>query len=86
MKSATLTALALGVVATPVHAQSILERVLGQIDEASKMAPITGVFVNSAENVGSFGVESVLGQSTVYMLEGAEVSEADYLGAMREFG
>ncbi|HCY99382.1 MAG: hypothetical protein A3D16_20010 [Rhodobacterales bacterium RIFCSPHIGHO2_02_FULL_62_130] len=84
MKSATLAALALGVVATPVHAQSILERVLGQIDGASKMAPITGVFVNSAENVGSFGVESVVGQSTVYMLEGAEVSEADYLAAREE--
>lgn len=67
--------------ATGASAQSILERVLSQIDGAGKMSPITGVFVNSAENVGSFSVESVLGQSTVYMLVGAEVSEAEYLAA-----
>jgi hypothetical protein len=76
--------LSMMVCATGASAQSILERVLSQIDGAGKMAPITGVFVNSAENVGSFGVESVLGQSTVYILEGAEVSEADYLAAREE--
>lgn len=78
-----ITAAALAIVILPSAgmAQSVLERVLGQIDGVSNFAKVNGTFANIAENAGGFRVESVLGSSTVYMLEDAEVSETDYLAA-----
>ncbi|WP_322896259.1 MULTISPECIES: hypothetical protein [unclassified Yoonia] len=38
--------------ATSAYAQSVLERVLGQINGASNLAQVNGTFVNIAENIG----------------------------------
>ena len=58
---------ALGLVAASPHtasAQSVLERVLGQIDNATNLAPVNGTYANIAENLGGTGVveASVPGQ------------------------
>jgi hypothetical protein len=52
------TAVALVAMASAASAQSVLERVLGQIDNATNLAKVNGTFANIAENIG--------GSSTVY--------------------
>lgn len=46
---------ALTLSATSASAQSVLERVLGQIDGATNLAQVNGVYANIAESVGSPG-------------------------------
>jgi hypothetical protein len=47
------TAVALVAMASAASAQSVLERVLGQIDNATNLAQVNGTFANIAENIGS---------------------------------
>jgi hypothetical protein len=47
------TAVALVAMASTASAQSVLERVLGQIDNATNLASVNGTFANIAENIGS---------------------------------
>lgn len=46
------TAVALVAMASTASAQSVLERVLGQIDNATNLASVNGTFANIAENIG----------------------------------
>jgi hypothetical protein len=67
------TAVALVAFAGAASAQSVLERVLGQIDNATNLASVNGTFANIAENIG--GAEIV----NVYVdVAGAVISEAQY--------
>lgn len=54
------TAVATMAFAGAASAQSVLERVLGQIDNATNLASVNGTFANIAENIGTPG------QTTVY--------------------
>jgi hypothetical protein len=55
-----LTILSLGLVfATATQAESVLERVLGQIDGATNLAQVNGTFANIAESVLTTRVETV---------------------------
>ncbi|MFC3086797.1 hypothetical protein [Tabrizicola soli] len=49
------TALALVALSGAASAQSVLERVLDQIDGSSNMETVNGVFANIAENIGTVG-------------------------------
>ena len=67
------TAVALVAMASTASAQSVLERVLGQIDNSTNLAQVNGTFANIAENIG--GGTAV----TVYTrADGEVISEADY--------
>jgi hypothetical protein len=67
------TAVALVAFAGAASAQSVLERVLGEIDNATNLAAVNGTFANIAENIG--GAEVV----TVYVdSSGAVISEAQH--------
>jgi len=46
------TAIALVAMASTASAQSVLERVLGQIDNSTNLASVNGTFANIAENLG----------------------------------
>jgi hypothetical protein len=54
-KFLSTTAVALVAMAGTASAQSVLERVLGQIDNTSNLASINGTFANIAENIGGTG-------------------------------
>lgn len=47
------SALAIVAMSGAASAQSVLERVLGQIDNASNLASVNGTFANIAENIGT---------------------------------
>jgi len=73
------TAVAMIAFTGAASAQSVLERVLGQIDNATNLAQVNGTFANIAENIG--GSEAV----TVYVsdLDGSVISSEQY-GAMED--
>jgi hypothetical protein len=52
------TAVALVALASTASAQSVLERVLGQIDNSTNLAEVNGTFANIAENIGVVGTEN----------------------------
>jgi hypothetical protein len=52
------TAFAFVAMASTVSAQSVLERVLGQIDNSTNLAEVNGTFANIAENIGVVGTEN----------------------------
>ncbi|MFD1509984.1 hypothetical protein [Lacimonas salitolerans] len=52
------TAVATMAFAGAASAQSVLERVLGQIDNATNLASVNGTFANIAENIGVIGGEN----------------------------
>ena len=52
------TAVALVAMASTASAQSVLERVLGQIDNSTNLAEVNGTFANIAENIGVVGSEN----------------------------
>jgi len=54
-----MTALATGMLPGTASAQSVLERVLGEIDNATNLAPVNGTFANIAENLGGTRVAEV---------------------------
>jgi hypothetical protein len=54
-------------------AQSVLERVLSQIDNAQNLASVNGTFANIAENIGSVGSETVYVDNS-----GATISQTTY--------
>ena len=50
--------------ASAASAQSVLERVLTKIDNASNLAQVNGTFANIAENIGGAGVETLYVKQT----------------------
>lgn len=67
------SALALVGFASAASAQSVLERVLGEIDNSTNLAQVNGTFANIAENVGSVGTQ------TVYVAnDGTTISQSTY--------
>jgi hypothetical protein len=59
MRTGAITALATGMLAGTASAQSVLERVLGEIDNATNLAPANGIFANIAENLGGTRITEV---------------------------
>lgn len=66
------SAIAIVALSGAASAQSVLERVLGQIDNATNLASVNGTFANIAENVGSATAV------TSYANDGAAITEAEY--------
>jgi hypothetical protein len=70
------TAVALVALSGAASAQSVLERVLGQIDNATNLASVNGTFANIAENIG--------GTTTVYYDSASNTTlTADQLAALQ---
>lgn len=68
------SAIALVALTGAVSAQSVLERVLGQIDNSTNLASVNGTFANIAENIG--------GSETLYMdANGVAYTEAEWNAA-----
>ena len=59
------TAVALVAFAGAASAQSVLESVLGQIDNATNLASVNGTFANIAENIGGAGSVTVYNHPTI---------------------
>lgn len=51
-----MTVMVLHATVAPALAQSVLERVLGMVDNASNLAQVNGTYANIAENLGGTGV------------------------------
>jgi hypothetical protein len=58
--TAVVCVLPLFSVPTAGSAQSVLERVLGQVENSTNLAPVNGVYANIAENVSDFLPQSNL--------------------------
>lgn len=70
------TALVLVGFASAASAQSVLERVLGEIDNSTNLASVNGTFANIAENIG--GTETVYYNATSNVtLSAAELAALD---------
>jgi hypothetical protein len=69
------TAVALVAFAGAASAQSVLERVLGQIDNATNLASVNGTFANIAENIGGAGSVTVYNDPTV---AGVIITQAEF--------
>lgn len=69
------TALTFVAFGSAASAQSVLERVLGKIDNATNLASVNGTFANIAENLGGTGAV------TVYTSGSNVITEAEYLAA-----
>lgn len=65
------SAIALVALSGAASAQSVLERVLGQIDNATNLASVNGTFANIAENIGGSELQYV-------MSDGSVLSEAEF--------
>lgn len=74
------TAIALVAMASTASAQSVLERVLSEIDNSTNLARVNGTFANIAENLGT----SVDTEVTVYASNatGAALTEDEYAAAL----
>jgi hypothetical protein len=70
------TAIALVAMASTASAQSVLERVLSQIDNATNLASVNGTFANIAENIGGSTAQTVWLNAT-----GDAISDAEYQAA-----
>lgn len=72
------TAIALVAMAGAASAQSVLERVLGSIEDIPNASTVNGTFANIAENIGVVGSENI----TIYgdTADGgtAEITQAEY--------
>lgn len=67
------TALCVAGLASTASAQSVLERVLGKIDNSTNLASVNGTFANIAENIGSVATQ------TVYVADdGSTISQSTY--------
>jgi hypothetical protein len=66
------TAVALVAMAGAASAQSVLERVLGQIDNATNLASVNGTFANIAENIGGAGMTTVYADASGNVLTADE--------------
>lgn len=78
------TAVALIAMASTASAQSVLERVLGQIDNATNLAAVNGTFANIAENIG--GSETYYFDETNDVLYSAnDVATLDALPTQAEY-
>ncbi len=84
-----LTSSAIAIVATAgaASAQSVLERVLGEIDNASNLASVNGTFANIAENLGGAGNVTVYADpaSTSDVITQAEFDAAAALDYQADF-
>ncbi len=70
------TALAIVAISGAASAQSVLERVLSQIDNSTNLASVNGTFANIAENIGG-------GATTNYMdANGDVISQSQYDAAV----
>ena len=70
------SALAIIAMSGAASAQSVLERVLSQIDNSTNLAPVNGTFANIAENIGG-------GATTNYMdANGDVISQSQYDAAV----
>lgn len=67
------TAVALIALSGTASAQSVLERVLGQIDNSTNLASVNGTFANIAENIGGTGSVTVYTNTS-----GVVLTEAEY--------
>ncbi len=74
------------VLATETQAQSVLERVLSQIDGATNLAQVNGTFANIAESVQATGVQTVSTETNlvsadpsvrIFMIDGFWVTVGD---------
>ncbi|MEO3480619.1 hypothetical protein AAFO90_23550 [Phaeobacter sp. CAU 1743] len=81
------SALAIVAMSGAASAQSVLERVLGQIDNATNLASVNGTFANIAENIGTQGTTNVYVDGTGDLLTQAEYDalaasevQTDYTG------
>lgn len=70
------TAVALVAMASTASAQSVLERVLGQIDNSTNLASVNGTFANIAENIGGAGTVTVYTDSSGNVATQAEFDAA----------
>jgi hypothetical protein len=75
-KLLTTTAIAMIAMTGAASAQSVLERVLGQIDNATNLASVNGTFANIAENIGQSAVATVY--QDVAANSDVVISEATY--------
>lgn len=67
------TALSLVALSSAASAQSVLERVLNEIDNSTNLASVNGTFANIAENVGSVATQ------TVYVADnGTTITQSTY--------
>lgn len=70
------TALTMIVMGSAASAQSVLERVLSQIDNATNLASVNGTFANIAENIGGTGTVTVYTNVTGEVATQAEFDAA----------
>ncbi|MGO4910579.1 hypothetical protein ACEN2J_20010 [Pseudorhodobacter sp. W20_MBD10_FR17] len=73
------TAVAMIAMSGTASAQSVLERVLGQIDNATNLASVNGTFANIAENIGGTSAQTVWLNTT-----GNVITDAEYQAAAAE--
>ena len=75
------TAIAMVALTGAASAQSVLERVLGQIDNATNLASVNGTFANIAENLGGAGEVNVFTTEnavTAGQFDGEVISQSTY--------
>jgi hypothetical protein len=61
---------------------ALLERVLGQIDNATNLASVNGTFANIAENIGNGSVATVYSELDDGVATGNVLSEGEYLAGL----
>lgn len=73
------SAIAIVALSGAASAQSVLERVLGQIDNATNLASVNGTFANIAENIGN-------GSAVTVYIDGEEnvISEDEYQAGLQD--
>ncbi|MBI1416746.1 MAG: hypothetical protein GC146_05925, partial [Limimaricola sp.] len=78
-RNLSAAAFALAGLSSAASAQSVLERVLSQIDNTASLVPVTGTFANIAENIGTVGTQ------TFYVdAQGNTISQQSYVAAVAD--
>lgn len=79
------SALAIVAMSGAASAQSVLERVLGQIDNATNLASVNGTFANIAENIGNGSAVTVYqALDGTGALTGDVLSEDEYQAGLQD--
>jgi hypothetical protein len=78
------SAIALVALSGAASAQSVLERVLGQIDNATNLASVNGTFANIAENIGNGSAVTVYNELDGNNLTGNVISETEYQAGLAD--
>jgi hypothetical protein len=76
------SAIAIVAMAGAASAQSVLERVLGQIENATNLASVNGTFANIAENIGNGSAVTVYSELDGATPTGNVISEGEYLAGL----